>query len=116
MNPLLMINGKIFPDPDEYKMEIEPLGSFERNANGLLVGDLVAVKRKINCTWKILEGKYYSELIAAVLPFFIAVGYTLPGGESGKAEMYVSPQSGKLIFRKNGENWWGGVTLSLIER
>jgi hypothetical protein len=95
---------------------VEPLGSFERNANGLLGGDLVAVKRKISCTWKLLEGGYYGALIAAVAPFFVTVVYTLPDGSSGTAMMYASPQSGKLVFRKDGENFWGGVTISLIER
>lgn len=82
----------------------------------MLVGDLITFKRKINCTWRILEGKYYSELIAAAAPFFIEVVYETPEGESGTAKMYASPQSGRLALRKNGENWWGNVTCSLIER
>ena len=63
-----------------------------------------------------LEGRYYSSLIAAAAPLFVEVEYFTPDGEEMTAEMYSLIQSGKLAFRKECENYWSGVICSLVER
>ncbi len=117
MEPIIRINGTPFPNPSDYKVDIEPLGNFERNANGMMVGDLIAVKTKLGCSWAMLEGEYYALLINAVDPFFVKVTYLTPSGGYETKEMYSSPQSGQLALRTgNGEYWWKSVTCNLIER
>lgn len=118
MDPLITVNGLAYPDPITYKPSMEPLGQWERNANGILVGDLVAYKIKLNITWGVLNGSQYQTLLAAVHPFFVTVQYLDPrtnGYSTG--EFYASPRSGSLALRDEaGINWWQDVAFNLIER
>lgn len=118
MEPLITVNGIAFPAPISYKPDIEPLGSWERNANGQLVGDLIAFKTKLNLSWGLLDGAQYSLLLAAVHPFFVTVKYLDPRTNSyTTGEFYASPRSGTLALRdESGTNWWKDVAFNLIER
>lgn len=116
---LITVNGVDFPDPDMYKPDLEPLGQWERNANGDLVGDLVAYKRKLNLTWGMLPGNLYQTLLSAVRPFFVTVRFYDPSaGGFATGTFYASPRSGELalIDDSDGTYWWRGVAFNLIER
>ncbi len=112
---MVTINGVELPGMREYKIDIEPLGSFERNANGKLVGDLIDIKTKISCSWEILEGKYVDMLMKAVKPFFIKVKYLDIDGSYKTKDMYTSPQSASLALMRNNKMWWKSVSINLIE-
>lgn len=117
MDALITVNGLAFPDPVEYKPDVEPLGSWERNANGNLVGDLVAYKAKLNLKWGILDGTQFSLLLSAVAPFFITVRYFDPrvnGYTTG--EFYASSRSGTMVYRDETTTKWKDVAFNLIER
>ena len=117
MEALITINGVAYPDPDSYKPSIEPLGEWERNANGVLVGDLIAYKTKLTLSWGMLSGQQFQRLLNAQKPFFVTVKYFDPR-ENGytTGEFYASPQSGELAMRTKTETWWKGVAFNLIER
>ena len=117
MEALIMINGVEYPDPISYKPSIEPLGEWERNANGTLVGDLIAYKMKLQLSWGMLEGEKFQALLQAQNPFFVTVTYWDPrvnGYNTG--EFYASPQSGELALRTGTKTFWKGVAFNLIER
>lgn len=118
MEALITVNGIPYPDPVSYKPDLEPLGTWERNANGLLVGDLIGYKVKLNLGWGMLSGELYSTLLAAVNPFFVAVRYLDPRTNGySVGEFYASPRSGTLALRDEaGVNWWKDVAFNLIER
>lgn len=117
MEALITVNGLPYPDPDSYKPSIEALGEWERNANGKLVGDLIAYKAKLNLSWGMLDGEKFQTLIQAQKPFFVTVRYFDPrvnGYSTG--EFYASAQSGEMALRTPTETWWKGVAFNLIER
>jgi len=112
---MITINGVALPGLSTYKVDTEPIGSFERNANGKMVGDLVAIKTKLNCTWDALEGRYVDILRSAVAPFYVTVTYLDIGGMYSTKNMYTSPMSASLAFVRGGITIWKGVTANLIE-
>ncbi len=117
LDALIVLDGVEFPNPDEYKVEIEPIGTFERNANGVLVGDLLDNKVRINISWGMLEDMYYKRILQACDPYFVDVTYYDPrAGEYSSAKMYVASRSGKLAVCNGCEIWWSKVSVSLIER
>lgn len=117
MEALITVNGIVFPDPVNYQPEIESLGSWERNALGDLVGDLVAYKAKLNFTWNMLTNVQYQLLLSAVNPFFITVKYFDPRNSGfTTGTFYAGPRGATLAMRKNGEVWWKDVSFNLIER
>ena len=117
MEALITVNGVAYPDPDSYKPSIEPLGEWERNANGDLVGDLIAYKAKLTMTWGVLDGEKFMLLLNAKNPFFVTVRYFDPrvnGYSTG--EFYASPKSGELALRTPTQTFWKGVAFNLVER
>lgn len=118
MQPLITVNGVPFPEPVTYAPQLEALGSWERNANGELVGDLVGYKMKLKVTWGLLEGNKFRLLLSAVDPFFVTVQYLDPRtGGMGTGQFYAGSRSGRLALRdKNGVNYWADAAFNLIER
>lgn len=114
---ILKINGIELPDPTDYKVDVEPVGHFERNANGYLVGDLIGVKTKISCAWAMLSDVYFEEILAAAAPYFVNVTYLDPqiNGLVTK-EMILSPQSASLAVCRAEEKWWANVSVAFTER
>ena len=112
---MITINGVELPGLSTYKVDTEPIGSFERNANGRMVGDLVAIKTKLNCTWNVLEDRYVDILRSAAMPFYVSVTYLDIDGAYSTKDMYTSPMSASLAFVRGGVAWWQSVTVNLIE-
>jgi hypothetical protein len=94
------------------------MGMFERNAEGYLVGDLIAIKTKISCKWKVLDGEYVGMMSGAVSPFFLEISFVDLSGGMVTKEMYVSPQSASILDnnprRQNVR--WKDVSMNFIER
>lgn len=117
MKALITIDGIEYPDPDSYKPSIEPLGEWERNANGKLVGDLIGYKAKLTLTWGMLDGEKFQALLNAQNPFFVTVKYFDPRvNDYTTGEFYASPRSGEMALRTETQTWWRGVAFNLIER
>jgi hypothetical protein len=112
----ISINGEAFPNVTSYKYDVEPIGQFERNANGKLVGDKITDKIKLSCAWDMIPGERYAKLIAKTAPFYLTVSFTTPDGSTDTRKMYPSPQSGQLLFiTRLNEYWWKNVTCDFIE-
>lgn len=117
MEALITVNGVEYPDPDSYKPSIEPLGEWERNANGDLVGDLIAYKIKLTLSWGMLDGEKFQMLLNSQDPFFATVRYWDPRVNGyDTREFYASPQSGELALRTESKTFWKGVAFNLVER
>ena len=113
---IISINGTALPAPTTYKYDVEPIGVFERNAAGRMVGDKIGDKIKISCSWLMLPGEHYAAIIDSVKEFFINVTFTAPNGVQVTKEMYTSPQSGTLKLIEGDGFWYQNVTCNFIER
>ena len=113
----IVIDGVALPAPDTYSLEFRPIGSFERNANGNLVGDLVTVKTAIAVGWRMLGDVDFKRILAHTKPFFANVEYYDPDAATRLQKlMHTIPGSGKIALDANGQVWWKDVTCVFIER
>ena len=114
---ILEVNDIELPAPTGYKVDFEPFGEFERNANGYMVGDLIGEKRKLNCTWELLDGEFYQLLLSARSPFFGKARFFNPDTNRFETmEMYTSPISATLKIYTQQKQMWSNVTMNIIER
>ena len=113
----IIIDGGRLPAPDTYSIDYEPIGSFERNANGNLVGDLVAVKTVIAVGWRMLDDASFKRILGHTKPFFANVEYYDPErGARLEKLMHTKPGGGKVALDAAGVVWWKDVTCVFIER
>ena len=113
----ISIGGQRLPSPDSYSVNYEPVGSFERNANGNMVGDLVAVKTHITLGWQMLDDVSFKRILSHVRPFFVNIEYYDPeAGARLEKIMYVQPGGGKVALGANNQFWWRDVGCVFIER
>jgi len=114
---MLRVNDVVFPEPTGFAFAVEPIGRFERNANGGLVGDLIGEKTVIDCEWAMLMDGEFRKVLDAVRPHFAGVEYSDPHtGEVIRREMFISPRGGELALESDGKRWWKGVKLRFTER
>ena len=114
---LLKINGTTFPNPTSFDVEVEPIGRFERNANGNMVGDLIGTKVKLGCEWALLEDEFFRQIFNAVKSHFVGVEFADPHtGQVVEKEMFLTPRAGSLAFEQGNKKWWRGVKLVFVER
>ena len=76
---MLKINGVAIATPKAFEVTISDLdGESNRNTNGELIRDRIAVKRKLNCEWGPLSQSECSTLLKAVKDVFFQVTYPDP--------------------------------------
>jgi len=112
---VLTFNNEPFPAPTDYGLGKEPVGKFERNANGGLVGDLTAVKLRVTAAWGMLSGADYARLLGYVEDCFVSVTYTDPVGTPAVCDMHLRLNDGTLCLADT-EPRWQNVSVELLER
>ena len=116
---MIKINGVDIATPKTYEPTISDLdGESNRNANGDLVRDRIAVKRKLNLEWGPLSQSEISTLLKAVSSVFFTV--TFPDPELGiiTKTMYVGDRTAPAYFydKKTKEVKWQGLKMNFIEK
>jgi len=114
---LLKVNGVNLPEPTLFEVEVEPIGRFERNSNGNMVGDLIGTKVRLICEWAMIEDEFFRLIFNAILPHFVEVAFYDPHvGREVEKRMFLSPRGGGLVFEGDGKKWWRGVKVAFMER
>lgn len=115
---MITVDGNTIPTPSDYGIDIEELSKSERNANGLLIKERIALKRKLNMTWAYLTKAEHQTLLASVNPSFISVTY--PDPQTGAIEtgtFYAGTKSqGGSLFQNGIMTGWKNISINLIER
>lgn len=76
---MIVVNGNKIAVPKSYKVTVSDIdGESNRNANGELVRDRIAVKRKLEMEWGPLEDSEISVLLKAVKDTFFEVTFPDP--------------------------------------
>ena len=89
-----------------------------RTLDGLLHRGRVATKIRLDVTCRPLTSSEASTVLSAILPEFVSVTYTDPvvGGTVTKT-MYSNNNPASFLMRKrNGTEWWSGITFPLVEQ
>ena len=114
---LISINGVDLPTPNEYDPSIQDLVKADRNANGTLIAEKIATKRKIQLGWPYLTGAQYSQIQNLVDSMFFTVKY-FDAKENGykTGTFYVSDRPAPMMRFKNGVAEYKDIKINLIER
>ena len=114
---MISINGVVIATPKSYEATVTDLdGETNRNANGELIRDRIAVKRKLNLEWGPLTQAETQTLLSAVSSVFFTV--TFPDPQSGMITktMYVGDRTAPAYSFINGEVKWQGLKMNFIEK
>lgn len=114
---MISINGVAIATPKSYEATVTDLdGETNRNANGELIRDRIAVKRKLNLEWGPLTQAETQTLLSAVSSVFFTV--TFPDPQSGMITktMYVGDRTAPAYSFINGEVKWQGLKMNFIEK
>lgn len=116
---MIKINGVAIATPKTFEVTVSDLdGESERNANGQLIRDRIAVKRKINLEWPPLTQNESSKLLNAVSDVFFVVEFPDPQLGIISKTMYVGDRSVPAYFydEKTKEVKWQDLKMNFIER
>lgn len=112
------INGAVMPAPKSFTVNISDLdGESNRNADGELIRDRIATKRKLEIEYQPLDPYEISLILKAISPVFINVEY--PDPQEGRVitkNMYAGDKSSPMYCIINGEPKWSGLKFNLIEK
>ena len=88
-----------------------------RTASGNMVGDLIAVKYKLQCTWPPLSREQAAVVDSAITPPFFDVEFTDPGSNSRiTKKFYAGTPTYPVYSYANGVKTYAGVSVDLIEK
>ena len=88
-----------------------------RTLDGLMHRGRVATKIRLDITCRLLKKNEVSIVLNAILPEFVTVTYDDPMLGTVTKTMYSN--NNPAVFemkKKNGSEWWSGVTFPLVER
>lgn len=114
---MLKINGVAVATPSEFSVDIMDLdGETGRNANGKLIRDRIATKRKLNCKWPPLSMAAVSTLLQSVKNKSFTVEYPDPmAGNIITKTFYVGDRQMPMLSIINGKAMWEGLTMNFTE-
>ncbi|MEG2291605.1 MAG: DUF6711 family protein [Clostridium sp.] len=114
---LIKINGVEIPTPSTYQIGIQDISNAERNANGTMIIERIATKRKIELSWNLLDRTKASILLNAVSQIFFEVQYVDPEDNGIKTgTFYCGDRTIPMITFVKGVPKYKGITFNIIER
>lgn len=114
---MLIINGVNVVAPKSMSVSISDIdGDTGRNANGTIVRDRVAIKRKIELEWGMLTQAEISQLLNAVSSVFFSVTFIDPQQGQVTKTMYVGDRSAPVFSFNEKFKPWSGLKMNLIEQ
>lgn len=113
---LITINGVSIPTPSEYSLGILDISKLERNANGTMIGERIATKRKIEMKWNYLSKGDLTLILNSVSNLFFAVTYEDPINGQVSGTFYSGDKKCGMIDFLNGVPRYKDISFNLIER
>ena len=88
-----------------------------RTLDGLMHRGRVGTKIRLDVTCRPLNAAELSTVMNAILPEYVTVSYSDPLYGSVTKSMYSNNTPASCLMKKrDGSEWWSGVTFPLIER
>lgn len=114
---MIKINGTTIPTPSDYKPSIQDISKAERNANGDMIIERIATKRKLELSWVHLSQEELQQLLQLVAPIFFTVSYPDPqDGSTRTGTFYCGDRSTGALDYRNGRVRWKDIKFNLVER
>ena len=114
---MLKVNGTTIKTPKRMAIGIYDVSkSADRNAQGDILIDRVAVKRKVECEWGALTNAEMSALLSACTAVFFSVTFPDPqtGGDK-TITCYVGDRTAP-VYKYNSTPLWEGLKMNFIEK
>lgn len=114
---ILTIGGTAMPSPAKLSVQVLDVdGNATRNAQGTLIRDRIAVKRKLQCTFPALTWSQASTLLTAISATSFSVTYPDPQtGAMATKTMYVGDRTNPVLKLTSGVYYWDQIQFDLIE-
>ena len=89
-----------------------------RNMAGTMLRQRVTTKIRLDVTCRPLTSAESHIVLSAIKPEYVTVQYTDPeAGTTVTKTMYANNNPASFLIRKkNGEEYWNGITFPLVER
>jgi len=114
---MLKIAGVTVKTPSELKVGRFDITKSNRSASGKMMMDIIATKRRVDCTWTLIadsELQLIIDTITANKPFF-TLEYPDVGGQKTMT-CYCGDINTGLWQTKNAVRYWQDVTIPFIEQ
>lgn len=114
---MLEINNIPIPTPSTFKVGIMDISTAERNAQGDMLIDRIATKRKIEMDWKFLDSNQLADLLKLIDSVYFFVKY--PDPLTGNLEIktfYCGDRSVGMYSYVNGKPVWNDISFNFIEK
>lgn len=114
---MIKINGVVIPTPSDYSVGIQDISKAERNANGTMIIERIATKRKIELGWKHLDKSDLAKVMSLVSPVFFQVEYLDPQDNRKKTgTFYAGDRNMGALDYINGNIRWRDIKFNVVER
>lgn len=114
---MLEVNNIPIPAPSEFRPGIQDIEDAGRNAQGDMMIDRIATKRKLEMKWDYLSAQELSTLLKLVSNPFFFVKY--PDPETAKFEIktfYCGDRNMGMYMYSKGQAYWSDVSFNFIEK
>ena len=114
---MLKIAGVTVKTPTELKVGRFDITKSNRTASGKMVMELIATKKRVDITWKMLPDNELQKIIDTITankPFF-SLEYPDAGGTKTMT-CYAGDIVTSLWHTKNGVRYWEEVSIAFIEQ
>lgn len=114
---MIKINSVTIPTPSDYSVGIQDISKAERNANGTMIIERVATKRKIEFSYKYLSQSDLASLLQKISDVFFMVEYIDPQtGGTKTGTFYSGDRKAGAVDYRNGVMRWKDIGFNLVER
>jgi hypothetical protein len=114
---LINVGGTDLPAPSDFNVGIQDISKADRNANGDMIIERIATKRKLELSWSYLTKSQLSTVLSAVSPVLFTVIYPDPQtGATRTGTFYSGDRNCGMLRFINGVPEYKDVKFNLIER
>jgi hypothetical protein len=113
---LITVGGITLPDPTEFQVGYMDISKAERNANGRMIIERIATKRKLFITYAYITRQHAELVLQRVAPTSYTVKYLDPQTDSWKSgSFYCGDRQLGMISYINGNAVYKDFGFNLIE-
>lgn len=114
----MKIDGVTIPTPSDIEFNVSDIdGESYRGANGIMVRDRIATKRKLSCKWKVLTVAEMSLLQEKTSPtFFTLEFFDAKTGQNKTGKFYAGDKTSSVYSLVNGLPRWTDVSIDFVEQ
>lgn len=113
---MIAISGTELPSPSTYTPGVMDISKAARNANGTMIIERIATKRKISLAWANVSAEDASTILTLVSPVSFSVDYLDPETNTIKTgTFYCGDRGADGVVYKDGKMTYKDLKFDIIE-